>query len=132
MPSGWILFQLLALFFGFLLMRGAMGYRYNLRRFRLPAFMPYLLIAVIPMYFYDRLWFLFVNCLIGLCIVFFFQGLGVMLSKFFQYIPNPVLSTALMVFLLINFLSYIILIILGFADQWMDFRKLETNGGITQ
>jgi len=131
MPSGWILLQLVALFVGYLLLLRTLGYNHNLRKFRLPAFMPYLLIAVIPVYFYDRLWFLFVNCLIGLSIVFFFQGLGVLVAKFCQYIPNPVLSTALLVFVLINFLSYIILIILGFADQWLDLRKLETNGGIT-
>jgi len=132
LPSGWIVFQLIALFIGFILMRRNLGFQFNLRRFRLPVFLSYLLIAVIPMYFVKQAWFPFVNCLIGLSFIYLFQGLGVMISKLMQYITNPVIFIVLIVFIVINALSYIVLIVLGLADQWLDFRQIETNGGTHQ
>ncbi len=129
MPSGWIVFQLVGLFAGLMFMLRGMGYRDSLRRFRLPGFLSYLLIAIMPMYFFERLWFPFVNCLIGISFIYFFQGFALLVSKMTQYVPNPILSTVLMIFIMLNVISYFILAILGFADQWLDFRKIESNGG---
>jgi len=68
-----------------------------------------------------------INCLIVLMLVYFFQGIAVV-SFFFQKKRSP---TALRMFcysLIAVQLYFLILVIgLGFFDNWINFRKLGTQ-----
>ncbi|WP_033399059.1 DUF2232 domain-containing protein [Desulfospira joergensenii] len=75
----------------------------------------------------DALKYLSVNCLIVLMLVYFFQGIAIV-SFFFQKKESP---TALKVFCysLIAVQLYVLLLVigLGFFDNWINFRKLDTQ-----
>jgi uncharacterized protein YybS (DUF2232 family) len=66
-----------------------------------------------------------VNCLIILMLVYFFQGIAI-ISFFFQKKESPALLKAFCYGLIAVQIYFLILVIgLGFFDNWINFRKLE-------
>ncbi|WP_320040378.1 DUF2232 domain-containing protein [uncultured Desulfobacter sp.] len=68
-----------------------------------------------------------INCLIVLMLVYFFQGIAV-ISFFFQQKNTPVALKGFCYFLIAVQVYVLILVIgLGFFDNWFDFRKLTAS-----
>ncbi len=66
-----------------------------------------------------------VNCLIILMLVYFFQGIAI-ISFFFQKKESPALLKVFCYGLIAVQIYFLILVIgLGFFDNWINFRKLE-------
>jgi len=68
-----------------------------------------------------------INCLIVLMLVYFFQGIAVV-SFFFQQKNTPMALRSFCYFLIAVQVYVLILVIgLGFFDNWIDFRKLSAS-----
>ena len=68
-----------------------------------------------------------INCLIVLMLVYFFQGIAVV-SFFFQQKNAPMALKGFCYFLIAVQVYVLILVIgLGFFDNWIDFRKLSAS-----
>lgn len=68
-----------------------------------------------------------INCLIVLMLVYFFQGIAV-ISFFFQQKNTPMALKVFFYFLIAVQVYVLILVIgLGFFDNWIDFRKLAAS-----
>ncbi len=68
-----------------------------------------------------------INCLIVLMLVYFFQGIAVV-SFFFQQKNTPMALKGFCYFLIAVQVYVLILVIgLGFFDNWIDFRKLSAS-----
>ncbi|EIM63706.1 MAG: DUF2232 domain-containing protein [Desulfobacter postgatei] len=68
-----------------------------------------------------------INCLIVLMLVYFFQGIAVV-SFFFQQKNTPMALRGFCYFLIAVQVYVLILVIgLGFFDNWIDFRKLSAS-----
>lgn len=68
-----------------------------------------------------------INCLIVLMLVYFFQGIAV-ISFFFQQKNTPMALKGFCYFLIAVQVYVLILVIgLGFFDNWIDFRKLSAS-----
>lgn len=68
-----------------------------------------------------------INCLIVLMLVYFFQGIAVV-SYFFQKKNTPMAIKGFCYFLIAVQVYVLILVIgLGFFDNWIDFRKLAAS-----
>lgn len=68
-----------------------------------------------------------INCLIVLMLVYFFQGIAVV-SFFFQKKNTPMALKGFCYFLIAVQVYVLILVIgLGFFDNWIDFRKLSAS-----
>lgn len=128
MPSIWIGTQVLGLFIGLLLFQRKLGLPFKLQEFTVSKYYSLVIIALIPLYFYEKALPIMANALFGLSTVLFLQGLGVAVAKGLQLISNKLILTVLLVFLIFNVVSYLILVLIGFADQWLNFRKIETGG----
>lgn len=67
-----------------------------------------------------------INCLIVLMLVYFFQGIAVV-SFFFQKKNSPMFLRVLCYSLIaVQIYVLIMVILLGFFDNWLNFRKLDT------
>ena len=100
----------------------------NLNQYRVPHFMVWLVIGVgltlmVPV---DALKIISINCLIVLMLVYFFQGIAVV-SFFFQKKKTP-LALKIFCYCLIALQLYVLIMVigLGFFDNWINFRKLTT------
>jgi uncharacterized protein YybS (DUF2232 family) len=101
----------------------------NLNHYKAPEYLVWIVIALgstllLPV---EAIKFVSINCLIVLMLVYFFQGIAVV-SYFFQTKRSP---TALRLFcysLIAVQIYFLILVIgLGFFDNWINFRKLDTQ-----
>nr|MDA8165921.1 DUF2232 domain-containing protein [Desulfobacteraceae bacterium] len=63
------------------------------------------------------------NLLLGLGLLYFFQGLGVLAALLGRWsVPRP-LRWAITILLLVQFYGMVMVAILGLADTWADFRN---------
>ncbi len=125
LPASWTVTQLLALTAGHLIFLHLNGVRSILREFSLPAWYNLLILAVLPLYFFPPLREVLVNTLLALCVLPLVQGVGVLLNWLSRLASNAFVT--LLVFALAIF-NLILVALLGFADIWLDFRKLRTKG----
>ncbi len=101
----------------------------HLNHYRAPEYLVWAVIVLGALLFVptDTLKYVSVNCLIVLMLVYFFQGIAIV-SFFFQKKGSP---THLRVFCysLIAVQLYVLLVVigLGFFDNWINFRKLGTQ-----
>lgn len=125
LPASWIVSQLTALTLGFLIHLRFLGLRQSLRRMMLPAYYNLLVLAVLPLYFLPQSRGILINSLVALLILPFFQGIGVLLHWFARESTNFLL---ILLVALLAIISTIPVALIGFADIWLDFRKLKTKG----
>ncbi|MDP2172772.1 MAG: hypothetical protein Q8M98_05030 [Candidatus Cloacimonadaceae bacterium] len=130
-PAVWIVSHLMALFIGFILFQRQMGLRFNWQELAFPKYYVLLIIAILPLYLVPGMQMLFINAMLALCFLPFIQGIGVMLHKLSKLIANKMLRAALLVLILLNTVSYLLITLLGFADLWLDLRKLHPGGNLT-
>ena len=129
-PSIWTVQQIIALMIGFMLFLKNSGIVKGMRSFALPNYYSFILIAVLPLYFWDNSIVLLMNALISLCFLPMIQGLIVVIRKMFTIIPNRVVASFVLALIMLNIVSYLFIVLIGLADQWLDFRNLN-NGGIS-
>jgi hypothetical protein len=125
LPSSWTVSQLSALTLGYLIHLRFLGSRYPLRRMMLPAYYNLLVLAVLPLYFAPQLRGLLLNTLVALLWLPFLQGIGVLLHWFARESTNILLTLLVVLLALINI---ILVALIGFADTWLDLRKLRIKG----
>lgn len=124
-PAGWMVPQLVALFLGFIFFLHLGGNRFAWKRFSVPKYYNLAIIAVLPLYFFPGLRMVFINSLIALCVLPLIQGIGVILHYVSRYSSNLVVLLLLTVLIIFNL---ILVALVGFADIWLDFRKLHIKG----
>jgi uncharacterized protein YybS (DUF2232 family) len=101
----------------------------NLNRFRAPdrlvwAVIGFGILLALPV---GSLKYLGINCLIILMLIYFFQGIAV-ISFYFQKKQSPTFLKVFCYGLIAVQIYFLILVIgLGFFDNWINFRKLETQ-----
>lgn len=127
-PAMWTVMMLVAFFAGYILFQRQMGLRFTWQLISFPAHYNLLLIASLPLYFFASTQGIFLNILLALCVLPFIQGVGVMSNKLAVLVKNNVIRALLMVAILVNIISYVLITLLGFADMWGDFRKINTGG----
>ncbi|PKN79691.1 MAG: hypothetical protein CVU48_04635 [Candidatus Cloacimonetes bacterium HGW-Cloacimonetes-1] len=130
MPAIWTVQQILALMIGFVLFEKNVGIVQGIRKFALPKYFSIILLAILPLYFWDNSFIFFVNALLSLCMLPMLQGLIVLVDRTFSIVPNRMLAGIVLAIILLNIISYLFIVLLGLADQWLDFRKIN-NGGIS-
>lgn len=127
-PAMWTGMMMVALFAGYILFQRQMGLSFSWQLISFPAHYNLLLLISLPLYFFASTQGLFLNILVVLCVLPFIQGVGVMVNKLGALVKNNIIRGILMVAILVNIISYVLITILGFADMWWDFRKINTGG----
>ncbi len=125
LPSSWTVSQLTALILGYMIHLRFLGGRHILRRMMLPAYYNLLVLAVLPLYFAPQLRGLLLNSLVSLLLLPFLQGLGVLLHWFARESTNFLL---ILLVVLLAFINIVLVALIGFADIWLDLRKLRIKG----
>lgn len=100
-----------------------------LNRFRVPEFLVWVVIAtgLTLMLPHETIKAVSINCLIVLMLVYFFQGIAVV-SFYFQKKNAPLFLRVLCYSLIAVQLYFLILVIgVGFFDNWLNLRKLDTT-----
>lgn len=124
-PSSWTVPQVVSLFLGFLLFQHLSGVKFNWREVSFPKYYNFLILAILPLYLVPSMQQIFVNTLLALLVIPVIQGMGVLLNLLSRYITNRFVLVLLMVILISNL---ILVALLGFADIWLDLRKLNSKG----
>jgi hypothetical protein len=124
-PSFWILPQLVALFLGWVLFHRIIGAPFVWSKLSFPKYYNLLIVLALPLYFMPELATMFVNVLVSLSVVPFIQGVGVLIHWLNRIVANKVIMVVLLVVLLTN---GILVVLVGFADIWLDFRKINSGG----
>lgn len=124
-PSSWIVPQVVALFAGSIIFQQLAGQRFSLRDFGIPKYYNFLILAVLPLYFFPQMHIVLFNSLIALCVLPVIQGIGVLVYVSTLYTSNLFMMILLTIIITLNL---ILVALLGFADIWFDFRKLHLKG----
>lgn len=128
-PSIWVISQAIAWLIGFLLFEGRLQIPNRIENLRFPVYFNLLIIAVLPLYFFDQTKLLFYNLLLSLCIIPFFQGAGLVWQRLGMIFSNRIISSLFM--LIIVLYANILLVLLGFGNMWFTKRNI-TPGGYTE
>ncbi len=130
LPSIWVVQMIFALLAGLVLFQRQIRLPFVIERFSVSKYYSLILLFVIPLYLMEGSQVILINSLISYSVIPFIQGVCLIIHKANKIVSNPYLIGFIIFFILINAVSYIIIPILGIADQWLDFRKIE-NGGIS-
>ncbi len=101
----------------------------NLNQYKAPEYLVWIVIVLGSLLFLpmEAPKYVSINCLIVLMLVYFFQGIAVV-SFFFQTKRSPAALKVFCYSLIAVQLYFLILVIgLGFFDNWINFRKLGTH-----
>lgn len=128
MPSAWVVTQVLGLFAGLILFQKQAGIEFKMSRLQLPVYYNFLIIILLPLYFVSGNELVFYNAMISMAVLPILQGVGVLIDFLSRILVNRILLGVSLFIILINLSSYVLILILGFADIWLNFRKLETGG----
>lgn len=128
MPSMWTITQILSMFVGVLLFHKQVGLSFNWSELRFPVFYNVFILAVLPLYFVSgqELW--FYNAMISLAVIPVLQGISILVYYLQRYLKNRLILGVSLFVILINLISYVFILLLGFADIWLNIRKLDTGG----
>lgn len=127
-PASWMLSQILALFGGYVLFLRFLGIGFRMGDLRFPSYYNLLLLAILPLYFVTEARLMFYNGFIALCVIPFLQGLGLLADRLARIVHNRLLRVFVLVFLLINIISYVLITLFGFADMWWNPANIKTGG----
>lgn len=117
-PAQWMITQILALFVGLVLFKKFGKIDEPLSSGTFPAFYNIFILAALPLYFIPGLKLYFYNAIVALCVVPFIQGVAVVNRKSAAIFQNRVVRVLILLLLLLNYITYILLTILGFAHMW--------------
>ncbi|MDD3236004.1 MAG: hypothetical protein PHH43_06720 [Candidatus Cloacimonetes bacterium] len=128
LPSVWVITQSIGFVLGFILFQRLLKIPSILQSLSFPGIYNLLIIAIIPLYLIEQTKMLFLNALLALCVIPFLQGISSVWQRLGLVFANRVVLGILM-FVIILY-AHIMLVLLGFADMWINERK-EIPGGIT-
>jgi hypothetical protein len=128
LPSVWVITQSMALVLGFLLFQKLLKLTSMLNSLNFPGLYNLLIVAIIPLYLFEQTKMLFLNALLALCVIPFLQGVSVVWQRLGLVFANRVVLGIFMIVIILY--THILLVLLGFADMWLNKRK-EIPGGIT-
>jgi hypothetical protein len=118
----------MALVLGFLLFQKLLKLTSMLNSLNFPGLYNLLIVAIIPLYLFEQTKMLFLNALLALCVIPFLQGVSVVWQRLGLVFANRVVLGIFMIVIILY--THILLVLLGFADMWLNKRK-EIPGGIT-
>lgn len=124
-PAQWMITQILAMFVGFIIYKRMQPTKEVLGSRAFPAFYNFFILAVLPLYLIPSLRLYFVNALLPLCVIPFIQGMAILHQNMAKIFKHKVVRILLLILLLLNFVTYILLTLLGFADMWKSPIKLQ-------
>lgn len=124
-PSAWVVSQLLALFAGFVILLRLSGAKFVWKAIHFPSYYNLAILAVLPLYMLPQLRLVFVNALVALCVLPIIQGVGVVSHFIARHTSNVILMVLATLLIIFNLF---LVALLGFADIWLNFRKLNLKG----
>lgn len=128
MPALWIAFQIIGLFLGLMLFHRQLQMPFIWAQIQFPWQYNLLFILALPLYLIKDLHILLLTIVIAGSVLPLIQGISLIINYLSRTISNKVIRAVLLIVLLINSISYIFITILGFADIWLNLRKIETGG----
>jgi hypothetical protein len=128
LPTGWIVPQVVAMYLGFIILSAATEKKFSWSNFRLPQYYNILILLILPLFLVPSMRLIFVNALISLCILPLIQGIGVLLHLLARYTASGFMLMFLIILIALNL---ILVALIGFADIWLDFRKLKLKGNFS-
>lgn len=128
MPALWIAFQIIGLFLGLMLFHRQLQMPFIWAQIQFPWQYNLLFILALPLYLIKDLHILLLTIVIAGSVLPLIQGISLIINYLSRTIYNKVIRAVLLIVLLINSISYIFITILGFADIWLNLRKIETGG----
>lgn len=127
-PASWMLSQIAAMYVGYLLFQRSLGIGFSWSDQRFPPAYNFLMLAILPLYFVSSARIFFYNGLLALCFIPFIQGLGLFIDRLGRVIKSKIVRIFVLIFILINIVSYALITLFGFADLWWNFRNINTGG----
>ncbi|MDD2228798.1 MAG: hypothetical protein PHY48_05250 [Candidatus Cloacimonetes bacterium] len=127
LPSVWIITQSVGFVLGFIIFQRLLKIPSILQSLNFPGVYNLLIIAIIPLYLLEQTKMLFLNALLALCVIPFLQGVSLVWQRLGVIFANRVVLGIFM-FVIILY-AHVLLVLLGFADMWINKRK-EIPGGI--
>ncbi len=124
-PAQWMITQILAFFLGFWLFKRSSGIGFSLQEQPFPAIYNLSILLVLPLYLIPQAKTGFFNALAALCVLPFIQGMALLSAKLAKIIENKVVRALIIIFLLLNFVTYILIILFGFAKIWQSSNTLS-------
>jgi hypothetical protein len=127
LPASWTTSQILSLSAGHLIFLHLGGSHSELRNFKLPTFYNLFIIAILPLYFFPQLHTVFINVLLALCVLPMVEGIGVIINLLSKRKPHILINILVTILVLLNLP---LMALIGFADIWINFRKLNMKGNL--
>ncbi|MCB5259552.1 MAG: hypothetical protein LHW48_03645 [Candidatus Cloacimonetes bacterium] len=127
MPAFWGVGQIFALMIGYLIFHKTIHIPLDTGAMKFSVLYNVLIMASLPLYFYEATKVVFLNTLILLCTVPLIQGFFLVWNFISRVITNNIIKSIVMILALIY--AFIPLVLIGFADSWISGNK--TRGGNT-
>lgn len=126
LPAFWGVGQIFALLIGFMIFHKTIKVPFKPAEMKFPVIFNLLILAILPLYFFEAGRALFINSLILLCTVPLIQGFFSVWVGISKVVSNIAIKSIIMVFVLIY--AFIPLTLIGFADGWMNFSNTKRGG----
>lgn len=126
LPSLWGVGQIFALLIGFLVFHKVIKIPFRAEDMKFPMFLNILILAILPLYLYEAGRPIFINSLILLCSIPLIQGFFSVWVMISRVVSSAFLKSIIMI--IITIYAFIPLILIGFADGWMNFSKNKRGG----
>ncbi len=128
LPAIWVITQSLGLYVGYLLFGKLLKLPAQISSLKFPGIYNLFIIAILPLYLLEQTKMLFVNLLLTMCVVPFIQGITVVSQRLAMVFANKLVHGIFMAIIILY--AHILLVLMGFADMWLNKRN-EIPGGIT-
>ena len=128
MPGFWTAFQVIALLIGLIVFHRQLNLPFLWTKILFPWQYNLLFLAVMPLYAFPQLQGVYYSALVGLSVIPCIQGSSILTAYLSRVILNKVVRAILLIMILINSISLVFIALLGFADIWLNLRKIETEG----
>jgi len=127
-PAIWTISQGLAMVVGYLLFQRMLKVPSVIENLRFPGLYNLLILAIIPLYLVEQTRWVFINALLTLCFIPLLQGFSLLWGRLGLIFNNRVFVIILMI--IITLYASILLVLVGFADMWLQKRN-SIPGGTT-
>lgn len=124
--SIWIIAQGIALLIGYLFFERKLQIPERIDNLRFSAYYNLLIIAALPLYLFSQTKVLFINLIISLCLIPFFQGAALVWHRLGLIFANRIISGIIMIIIVLY--ANILLVLLGFANMWHTKRNFTSGG----
>jgi len=126
LPSVWGVSQILALMIGYFLFHKSIKIPFSFGDLRFPAIYNLLIVAILPLYFFDSIRHIFINALILLCTIPLIQGFAYVSQSLSRVIASGIIRGIIMAIILVY--AFIPLTLIGLSDSWLSIRTINRGG----